>query len=126
MKNKIRIAFFDTKDYDVASFEKSLPEFRAAHPETPVIFVTRPTFGNDYGPTDYESTRDRLRCREVVFRTYMDAVRAGDRCVDFIDGGSLFNGPYADICSVDNVHPNDAGFLRMAERIGQSVAKYLK
>lgn len=101
-------------------------KFRAAHPDVPVIFVTRPTFMNDVGPSTDESTTDRIRCREVVFRTYMNALAAGDRKVDFIDGASLFNGPYSDLCTVDSIHPNDAGFLRMANRIGQSVAKFLR
>ena len=35
MKNRIRIAFFDAKDYDTASFESALPAFREAHPEMP-------------------------------------------------------------------------------------------
>ena len=29
MKQKIRIVFFDAKDYDIQSFEKALPAFRA-------------------------------------------------------------------------------------------------
>ena len=101
-------------------------KFRASHPDTPVIFVTRPTFMNDVGVSDDACTMDRIRCREVVFRTYMNALAAGDRNVDFIDGASLFNGPYSDLCTVDSIHPNDAGFLRMAQRIGQSVAKFLR
>ena len=35
MKRRIRIAFFDAKDYDTASFEGALPAFREAHPEMP-------------------------------------------------------------------------------------------
>ena len=100
-------------------------KFRASHPDTPIIFVTRPTFMNDVGVSDDASTMDRTRCREVIFNTYMNALNAGDRAVDFIDGMSLFNGPYSDLCTVDSIHPNDAGFLRMAQRIGQSVARFL-
>ena len=35
MKRRIRIAFFDAKDYDTASFEGALPAFREAHPGMP-------------------------------------------------------------------------------------------
>ena len=35
MKRRIRISFFDAKDYDISSFEGSLPAFREAHPEMP-------------------------------------------------------------------------------------------
>ena len=32
---KIRIVFFDAKDYDIQSFERALPVYRAAHPDMP-------------------------------------------------------------------------------------------
>ena len=35
MKRRIRIAFFDAKDYDISSFEGTLPAFREAHPGMP-------------------------------------------------------------------------------------------
>jgi len=35
MKRKIRITFFDAKDYDIASFEAILPGFRETHPGMP-------------------------------------------------------------------------------------------
>ncbi len=34
-KRKIRISFFDAKDYDTESFERELPLFREKHPEMP-------------------------------------------------------------------------------------------
>ena len=35
MRSKIRIAFFDSKDYDISSFEGALPAFRDTHPDMP-------------------------------------------------------------------------------------------
>jgi D-lactate dehydrogenase len=35
MNRKIRIVFFDAKDYDIQSFERALPLYRAAHPDLP-------------------------------------------------------------------------------------------
>lgn len=112
-------------DHLEATHGKFFAKFRAAHPDVPVIMVSRPTFNNDVGVTNDASVRDRLRCREIVFNTYMNALRSGDTLVEFIDGGSLFNGPYSDLCTVDGIHPNDAGFFRMAQRIGQSVGRFL-
>lgn len=111
--------------YLAKTHEPFFRQFREAHPDVPVIMVSRPTFNNDVGVTDVPTTRDRLRCREVVFGTYMNAVRGGDALVEFIDGASLFNGPYSDLCTVDGIHPNDAGFFRMAMRIGQAVGRFL-
>ncbi len=59
----------------------------------------------------------RKKRKHVVFQARIDCratekIRSGDRLVDFIDGASLFNGPYSDLCTVDGVHPNDAGFFR--------------
>ena len=111
--------------------EAFFKKIRASHPELPVIMISRPTFEEGYGgPHAYGISvippeNEMLRCREVVFRTYMNAVNAGDRNVYFIDGASLFNGPHADLCTVDGVHPNDAGFLRMADRIGSFVSAAL-
>ncbi len=111
--------------------EAFFKKIRASHPDLPVIMISRPTFEEGYGgPHAYGISvippeNEMLRCREVVFRTYMNAVNAGDRSVYFIDGASLFNGPHADLCTVDGVHPNDAGFLRMADRIGSFVSAAL-
>lgn len=112
--------------------EPFFKKIRASHPDLPIILISRPTFEegyggpNAYGVSEFPADNDILRCRAVVFRTYMNALDAGDNNVAFIDGASLFNGPHADLCTVDGTHPNDAGFLRMADRIGEVVAKYLK
>ena len=113
-------------EYLEKTHEPFFKKFRAAHPDTPVIFVTRPTFFSDFGVSDIPALLDRRKCREIIFRTYMNALDSGDLNVDFIDGASLFNGPYSDLCTVDTIHPNDAGFLRMAMKIGQSVGQFLK
>ena len=44
----------------------------------------------------------------------------------FIDGERLFKDENRDACTVDGCHPNDAGFVRMAEVIGFTVDKILR
>lgn len=83
--------------------------FRAAHPDTPVIMVSKP----DFKPND-----DCIRRREIIRTTYNNAAAAGDKNVYFIDGETLFEGNCRDSCTVDGCHPNDLGFFRMAEVIG--------
>ena len=90
--------------------------YRAAHPETPVIFVSKPDF--------HPGTEDERR-RQIVIDTYEYALAKGDRSVRFVDGAHLFDGPFADSCTVDGCHPNDLGFYRMAQKIGDAVGEFL-
>lgn len=113
-----------TADHLRETHEPFFAAVRAAHPTLPVIFVTRPNtnlyaFGHAYG----KQLDDR---RAIVYDTYRHALAAGDRNVYFIDGDSLFAGPHRDLCTVDGTHPNDAGFLRMADVIGACVASVLR
>ena len=87
--------------------------YRTAHPEVPIVFVTRPDFHPD-DPVD-------VGRREVVIGTYRRALASGDKNVLFVDGAHLFDGDFADSCTVDGCHPNDLGFYRMARGIGAAV-----
>ena len=90
---------------------------RAARPELPIIFVTCPDF--------YLHEAQRTPCYDVIWRTYQNALAAGDQKVAFIDGRTLFEGFFKNDCTVDGCHPNDMGFMFMAEKIGKEVAKWL-
>lgn len=74
----------------------------------PIIILSRPNF---YGSID-----DRKR-RDVIRQTYKNAVKRNDQHCYFIDGEILFGNSERDICTVDGGHPNDIGFLRMADNI---------
>lgn len=113
---------YDHNAPDVEHLRKTHEAFfltiRGKNPALPVIFISRPDFDSDpFGSV--------LR-REVIHTTYLNALKAGDRNVAFIDGESLFAGENRDACTVDSCHPNDLGFARMADKIGETVAKFLK
>jgi len=91
--------------------------YRKANPDTPIVFVSKPDF--------HPGTED-VRRREIILATYHAALAAGDRKVSFVDGARLFDGPFADSCTVDGCHPNDLGFFRMAQKIGDAVEAALK
>jgi hypothetical protein len=91
---------------------------RESNSELPVIFVTKPDF--DSNPSENTKRRD------IVYRTYMEALRAGDGNVYFVDGESLYGTTDRDSCSVDGCHPNDLGFMRMAEVICPYVDRALR
>lgn len=82
---------------------------RAAHPNIPYLMLSRPNY-----MCDSENGSDR---REIILETYRFARAQGDRNVYWIDGESLFRGPYANLTMVDGVHPNDVGFALMADAI---------
>lgn len=90
---------------------------RERRPDLPVVLVTRPDV--DLSLTDSE------RRRAVVRRTYDDACAAGDRHVYFVDGFTLFGHTDRDACTVDGCHPNDLGFVRMADGIEPALRKAL-
>lgn len=87
--------------------------YRESNPKTPVIFVSRPDI--------YLTSPQDVRRRDVVYRTYIEAYKNGDERVFFVDGYQLFQGNRRYDCTVDGCHPNDLGFFRMAEVIGDMV-----
>ena len=89
---------------------------RSNHPDLPVIFVSMPDFDRD--------AASNLR-RGIIHKTYENAVIMGDKNVYFVDGESLFGSKDRDSCTVDGCHPNDLGFMRMAENIYPTVKKAL-
>ena len=91
---------------------------REKNPELPVIFVTKPDYNSD--------VRENSKRREVVLKTYKNAVKAGDKNVYYIDGETLFGIEDRDSCTVDGCHPNDLGFMRMAQVICPVLKKALK
>jgi lysophospholipase L1-like esterase len=107
----------DDAEHLKKTYEPLFQKFRAAHPTTPVIMISKPDFRME--------DRDDLR-REVIRGVYEKAVASGDRNVYFIDGETLHDGPYRDSCTVDGTHPNDLGFCRMAEVIGEVMAPIME
>lgn len=100
-----------------ATHEKLYKKFRSKSPLLPIVLVSMPDF--DVNPAD------SIKRRDIIYSTFMNAIRNGDKNVYYIDGESLFMGEYRDCCTVDGAHPNDIGFLRMADKIGHTVGQIL-
>ncbi|MBQ3095898.1 MAG: SGNH/GDSL hydrolase family protein [Clostridia bacterium] len=101
-----------TEEHLVNTHEVFFRRFRELRPDTPVVMAS--------SAIPYWETR-----RAVVFRTYENALRAGDKKVAFVDGQAHFTGVYADCATVDGCHPNDYGFVCMAQSIGTALEKFL-
>lgn len=86
---------------------------RKAHPQLPIIIITKPDFDSDKSEND--------KRRQIIRQTYDNAILNGDKNVYFIDGELLFGKNDRDSCTVDGCHPNDLGFMRMAECINRTL-----
>lgn len=84
---------------------------RAKNPTMPIIFMSRPM-----AETIGAKLSDRRR--DIIYKTYTEAVAAGDKNVYFIDGATLFPDELREYCTVDGSHPNDLGFMCMAKTVG--------
>jgi len=88
--------------------EKLFKAVRTAHPDLPILILTRPRYYlNSVGVTR----------REIAYKTYENALAAGDKRVWFMDGKQLM-ALCGDEGTVDNCHPTDFGFHSMAKAIG--------
>ena len=105
-------------EYLRATHQKMYDRIREKHPTIPYVMISRP----DYFPNEKES----IARRQVVVDTYHYAIGKGDQNVYYIDGASIFRGPFEDCCTVDGCHPNDLGFSKMAEAIYPILCRALR
>ena len=84
-------------------------KIRQNNPEIPYIIMSRPNFDVNY----HQSV---LR-RDAIYKTFLNGFGEGDSNLYYIDGAGIFNGEYEDCCTVDKTHPNDLGFMYIAESI---------
>ena len=88
---------------------------RMANKNIPIIMMSKSDFNSGYCMN--------IKRRNVIYSSYMQAINEGDRNVFFIDGESVFRGPYENICTVDGNHPNDMGFALMADAVEATLKK---
>ena len=93
--------------------ERMFKEIREAHPDLPVIMMSRPKF--------YLNDEEKER-RKIIEKTYENAISSGDSNVYFISGDEL-----TELCgnegTVDNGHPTDYGFAAMAAALSKVIEK---
>ena len=123
--SKLNMSIF-ISDYDhnaptVEHLEKThykmYETIRKANPDLPYIMVSKPDV--------YVNGQNDEARREVIKASYEKALQNGDKNVYFIDGFTLFNGLNFTDCTVDSCHPNDLGFFRMAQVIGDKIEEIL-
>ncbi len=90
---------------------------REAQPDLPIIMLSCP-----------EGMAFAKQCearREVIRATYLHAKEQGDQHVYFVDGMEFFGVNERDLCTVDDCHPNDLGFWRMANHLEPTLRSIL-
>ncbi len=94
-----------------ATHEKMFKCIRKRHPDIPVIMMSRPKF---------YLTEDEIKRRNIVEKTYKNALASGDKNVYFLDGKDL-----TELCgnegTVDGAHPTDFGFASMANALIKTI-----
>lgn len=107
-----------TPEYLTATHERLYKRYREVKKDTPIVFVTRPEAHRD--------SQDVNKRAEIIYSTYENALKSGDKNVYFVDGRDFFPDGLKERCQVDGCHPTDLGFYFMAEKIGGVVAEILK
>ena len=98
-----------------ATHEKMFKAVREAQPRLPIIIMPRPKY--------YLNDEEKKR-RDIILKTYNNAVAAGDKNVYFIDNTKL-TAECKGEGTVDNTHPTDFGFASMAKAVGDCLEKIL-
>ena len=97
---------------------------RESHPDIPILLLSRPGF-HTYDKKGRDRTEDSENRRDVVIDTFRAARAEGDERVWYIDGESFFSGPDETDCTIDGIHPNDIGMLKMADSVHQTLLRVL-
>ncbi|MBR4306161.1 MAG: SGNH/GDSL hydrolase family protein [Ruminiclostridium sp.] len=90
---------------------------RAKNPDIPYYMISKPDFYFD---------NDNTARRATIMESYLKAWKNGDKNVYFIDGSAFFNSVDIADCTSDRCHPTDDGFRRMADYIGDVIAKTMR
>lgn len=94
---------------------------REKNPDVPYIMITRPNCW--YAQKNFDDVMVR---RDIIMSSYLKARNNGDKNVWFIDGMSFFADYHQNEYVIDGVHPQDAGFIRMADSIGTLICYILE
>lgn len=103
-----------TTEYLQETHERMFKIIREKHPNIPIIMATA---------SDYSFDLDERRA--VIKATYDNAVASGDKNVYYIDGRTIYAPVGRSLCTVDHIHPNDIGFLMMANAYGKVMDEIL-
>lgn len=100
-----------------ATHEPFFQIIRRTQPHLPILILSAPV--PEYDPPQM------ARRRAIIRATYEAALSRGDAHVDFLDGHAFFGENDRSLCTIDTLHPNDIGMLRMAEAVYPALRRLL-
>lgn len=101
-------------------FDEFVDIIRAAHPDTPLIFLqTERRETRNFNTKSEAKEAAKQKAAEEVVRRRMKA----DKNIYFIDSEDFLGDDH--IATVDGTHPNDIGFSRMLDCIGPAILEIL-
>ena len=106
-----------TVEHLEATHEKFFKIIREKQPNLPIIMMSRPNLPDNL---------DTAKRYNVIMKTFTNAKKAGDNNVWLINGGNIFDGVYRDCCTHENCHPNDLGYMKMAEAVSALLKEHLR
>ena len=104
-----------TPEHLEATHERMFKIIREAQPLLPVVMMPRPKM---------YLNEDEKKRREIIIKTYENALKSGDKNVYYVDNTDLIA-----LCgnegTLEGLHPSDFGFNSMAKAIGDCLEKIL-
>lgn len=100
------------KQYE-ATLIPFIKQYREFHPFVPIIVMSRIPYASDINK---ERHIEFMKRRDHSIFTVGKLQREGDQRITFMDGSILLGERWHE-CTVDGVHPNDFGFMKMADGI---------
>jgi len=98
--------------------KNTLPGFisilREKYPSVPILVVSKPRYAG-YGYSETVIAEQR-KCHAAQSETVNARRDAGDKNIFYFDGAEFY-GDNFDECTVDGAHPNDLGFMRIADAL---------
>lgn len=106
-------------EYLEATHYAGYKTMREKNPALPIIMASKP----DY---HFSNVDENERRRQIIISSYERARAEGDENVYFVDGSKMYPPELREVCSVDGCHPNDVGFMFMANAFEAALKKALK
>ena len=107
-----------TPDYLEETHYAGYRMIRDRNPSLPIIMASKP----DY---HFSNVGENERRRQIIISSYERALAEGDKNVYFVDGSKMYPPELREVCSVDGCHPNDVGFMFMANAFEAALKKAL-
>lgn len=105
------------------TLEEFIKTLRKLHPYTPIVVISRIKY-------IFDDLNEKLGKRREELRVFQEEIvekfkSSGDDYIYYIDGRKLLGDNYHEY-TIDTIHPNDLGFMKMADNLEIEFRKIIK